>query len=247
MVDSDLMVLLAAVAETGSISAAAKRLSISYRTAWDRAEALNNLTATAVLVRQPGGRGGGGTVVTEQGQVLLLAWRKLCAAHAESAADLARDHPELARFAPVLRHLCLRTSARNQFAGTLVGVTRGAVNADVSLDLGDDLHIRAMVTNSSAQALGLATGRPVLALVKAPLVLIARGRAPATSADNCLPGTVARVETGAVNNEVVLALAGGRSLAANVARSRCEALGLMPEQPAYGLFNASSVILAVVD
>lgn len=247
MADARLLDLLAAVARAGSISAAARELGISYRTAWERAEALNNLARAPVLTRRAGGRSGGGTAITAHGRELLEAYRRLSATHAEATAAAARETPELSGFVATLQHLQLRTSARNQLAGTVAELREGAVNTEVGVDLGAGLVIEAMVTRASAEALALAPGRAVLALIKAPQVVIATGAAPTTSAGNCLAGTVDRIEPGAVNSDVVLALAGERSLAANIPRSRCEAMGLAPGEPAWGLFNASSVILAVVD
>jgi len=67
----------------------------------------------------------------------------------------------------------VRLSARNQFEGKVTALTPGAVNAEVVVDIGGGLSIAAVVTKSSAQALGLAVGRPVTALFKASSVIVA--------------------------------------------------------------------------
>jgi len=66
----------------------------------------------------------------------------------------------------------VRLSARNQLAGTVLSVTPGAVNAEVLLDLGAGQSIAATVTQASVAALGLAPGKPALALFKASSVIL---------------------------------------------------------------------------
>jgi molybdate transport system ATP-binding protein len=62
-------------------------------------------------------------------------------------------------------------SARNQLAGTIASVQAGAVNAEVEIDVGG-LRIVAIVTQASARSLGLAPGRPALAVFKASSVIV---------------------------------------------------------------------------
>jgi len=45
------------------------------------------------------------------------------------------------RLGELMRAITMRTSARNQFRGVVKAVRRGAVNADVILDLGEGLEI----------------------------------------------------------------------------------------------------------
>lgn len=66
----------------------------------------------------------------------------------------------------------MRFSARNQFAGVVRSVERGAVNATVELSVGD-LTIAAVVTNDSVDELGLAEGVTATALFKASHVILA--------------------------------------------------------------------------
>lgn len=65
-----------------------------------------------------------------------------------------------------------------------------------------------------------------------------------TSARNCLQGKVAAIRSGAVNDEIELALRGGARIVATVTRESTEALGLKPGVDAFALIKASSVIVA---
>jgi molybdate transport system regulatory protein len=67
----------------------------------------------------------------------------------------------------------LRTSARNQLAGEVVGRDDGAVNSEVRLAIGGGKTLTAMVTVESAEALQIRPGDRILALVKAQHVILA--------------------------------------------------------------------------
>src|ERR1700754_5346095 len=69
--------LIEAIGELGSISAAAKRLGLSYKGAWDVVQALNNLFDTPLIEAAPGGRSGGAAVVTARGQAVVTAFRRV--------------------------------------------------------------------------------------------------------------------------------------------------------------------------
>ncbi|MDR5754804.1 MULTISPECIES: TOBE domain-containing protein [unclassified Caballeronia] len=68
-----------------------------------------------------------------------------------------------------------RLSARNRLQGTVVRVTRGAVNAEVSLAIDDSTTVTAIVTNESVDTLALAPGRHAVAVFKASSVILGAG------------------------------------------------------------------------
>ena len=59
--------LLEAVQETGSISAAASQMGISYRRAWDKVHECEQRLGAKLLDTQTGGPGGGGAQLTREG------------------------------------------------------------------------------------------------------------------------------------------------------------------------------------
>lgn len=67
----------------------------------------------------------------------------------------------------------LRTSARNSLPGTVVRVARGAVNDEVTLDIGGSKALTATITHQSAEFLELAVGKCATALIKASHVILA--------------------------------------------------------------------------
>ena len=66
----------------------------------------------------------------------------------------------------------LKVSARNVLTGVLVNLDRGAVNADVTIELAGEKTLSAMITNKSADQLALAEGMVLSALFKASSVIL---------------------------------------------------------------------------
>lgn len=66
--------LLAAIKTTGSISAAARQMKMSYRRAWMLVETMNDCFDQPLVSTITGGRSGGGATLTEQGETVLNAY-----------------------------------------------------------------------------------------------------------------------------------------------------------------------------
>lgn len=238
--------LLQAVGEQGSISAAARAVGMSYKGAWDALAALNGLVGEPLVVAATGGSGGGGARLTEVGRRVLAFHQALSALQqrllAAPAGDMGKlDLDELLRR---LGNLMLRTSARNQYEGTVQAIQRGAINSEVILALDGGERIVAIITNGSVDELGLREGGSAIALIKSSFVVLAAGGAR-TSARNALAGRVTAVREGAVNAEVELILAGGQPLLATVTNESVDALGIGVGSALVALVKASHVILAV--
>jgi molybdate transport system regulatory protein len=65
-----------------------------------------------------------------------------------------------------------QVSARNCIAGTVSAVTKGAVNAEVTIAAPGGAQIAAIITNESVDRLGLASGKPATAIFKASSVIV---------------------------------------------------------------------------
>jgi molybdate transport system regulatory protein len=68
--------LLQAIDETGSISAAAERMGIPYRRAWDKVHECEERLGVKLLVTQTGGTGGGGARLTPEGVEYVKRFQK---------------------------------------------------------------------------------------------------------------------------------------------------------------------------
>ena len=140
----------------------------------------------------------------------------------------------------------MKTTARNQFLGKVAELKAGAVNDEVILELPGGQQIVAIVTQGSTASLGLVPGAEAFALIKASsIILVADGDGARFSARNQLAGTVTRVQTGAVNTEVVLDLPRGGTIAAVITNHSCSEMGVAIGSSVTAMFKASSVILGV--
>jgi molybdate transport system regulatory protein len=77
--------LLEAIRSTGSISAAARSLGMSYRRAWLLVEEINAALLEPAVTAETGGRHGGGAVLTAVGVRIIDLYRAI-ETHARSAA-----------------------------------------------------------------------------------------------------------------------------------------------------------------
>jgi len=238
--------LLAEVARAGSITQAAKVVGLSYKGAWDAIEHMSTLAGEPLVERMVGGKGGGSTHLTLRGEQLVCNFALIQQEHTRFIERLNRQARGLTRDYSLMETIAMKTSARNQFAGTVRAVRTGAINDEIELEVIGGLRIVATVTSESRKELGLKVGAKAFALVKASSIIVVTDGADAKlSARNQLQGKVSRVTTGSVNSEVVLVLPGGGSVAAIITNESAEVLGLAKGTAATAVFKASSVIVGV--
>jgi molybdate transport system regulatory protein len=89
--------LLEAIARTGSITAAAKALGMSYRRAWLLVDTMNRSFRTALVEAGAGGTHGGGASLSELGREVVERYRRIEATAAVAAADDIRAIAALLR------------------------------------------------------------------------------------------------------------------------------------------------------
>lgn len=238
--------LLEEINACGSINQAAKSVGMSYKTAWERIENINNLSPNPLISRQVGGSGGGGTVLTEAGHEFLRK-AHLLQREFTSFLNFFYFSPEEAfQTLKTLRRIEMKISARNVWLGTVAKIEKGVVNSVVTLSLRGQDHIVSVITENSVQRLGLKIGSEALAIVKAPSVLLAREIDPGKiSARNILNGTINRIVSGVVNDEVTIDLAGGNTVTSILTSESVRRLGLKEGMPVSAVIKASDVLLAI--
>lgn len=79
--------LLEAIAATGSLTAAAKHIDMSYRRAWLLLHELNDALKTPAVDSAKGGQHGGGSALTEVGQRVIDLYRQIEATAAAACSD----------------------------------------------------------------------------------------------------------------------------------------------------------------
>jgi molybdate transport system regulatory protein len=86
--------LLESIRDTGSISAAARDMGMSYKRAWLLLDSMNQAFTEPVVTAAPGGSGGGGATLTPFGAEVLERYRHV---HDRAAAMAVDDMAALAR------------------------------------------------------------------------------------------------------------------------------------------------------
>ena len=239
--------LLQAIDQVGSISQAAKCVDLSYKTAWDAVDAMNNLADKPLLISATGGHYGSGSYLTKHGRDIVRMYRLLESGYQQLLMQMQAQVEDFDQLNQLLKAITWKTSARNQFRGSVKTVRAGGVTADVVLDIGDGLDISATVTNEAVEDLRLAHGREAVALIKASFILLALDEQIRVSARNRLAGVVTAVISGGLNSEAKVQLAGGRVLTAIVTREALEQLDLAEGTPCCALVDSSHVLIAVND
>lgn len=236
--------LLKQVKITGSISQGAKLAGISYKSAWDAINEMNQLADQTLVERSTGGKGGGGAILTRYGERLIQLFDLLAQIQQKAFDVLKDDGLPLDSLLAAISRFSLQTSARNQLFGTVIERDHEEVQQHINMLLADGkTRIRAALTQQSADRLSLLPGKEILALIKAPWITLSY---QASNNDNALAGKVQSIQHGADNSEVLVALNAGEILCATLPTKEVEALALKEGDEVYAQFNADQVIVATL-
>ncbi len=182
--------LLAAVAETGSITGAAGRLKISYMHAWSLVQTMNRCFRAPLVQISRGGQRGGGAGLTEAGRAVLAIYREMTADALRAAqAGWERLRPWLRTTTAKKQRgkqfpLALSTaeeddldlmeqSIRNELPGTIKEIVSDKVLSEVIVETAIG-EMAAVITTRSVEEMKLKVGDRVAALVKATNVSVRR-------------------------------------------------------------------------
>lgn len=138
----------------------------------------------------------------------------------------------------------LKTSARNTFHGAVVQVRPGTMLTEVVLRTKSGMEIKSIITNESATNLGIAKGRLITAIIKAPFVMASHDAEACFAGPlNCFAATVTSIQTDGAYLEVRGALADGTTMCALIPYASPQATPLKVGGAAWFSFRALSVIL----
>lgn len=243
--------LLERIAKSGSISKAAKEMKMSYKAAWDSIDLMNRLTNEPLVVRITGGKGGGGTQITQKGLEAIRIFRNLEQIQEELFAlfednlntwDSVMDYSKWNESAK--RRFMIQTSARNQLFGEIVKITEGKVNAEVALKVKQNLEIISTITLHSLKELGLKVGIQAYALVKANWIVVFAEQPKGISLRNCIGGEIKAIHQGVVNCEIEMESEGVKFNAIITEESN-KNLRLKVGQKVWFGFKSNNVILGI--
>jgi len=140
----------------------------------------------------------------------------------------------------------MKISARNVLLGTVNGIMKGAVNAEIVLSLLGGETIVAVITNASVDRLGLKPGMDAFAVINSSDLMVGKGLENARlSARNVFAGKVAELQEGAVNSEVGVWLPGGTKLICSITKESVQALDLKQDDQVSAVVKASHVLIGI--
>ena len=157
--------LLKGISETGSLTKAAKVVGLSYRSAWDRVEKMQDNVGRRLVESKTGGKTGGGASLTDEGRLLLREFRKT----RKLLFNVLEDKE-------AWEDVGYKLSARNKLRAKVVEVKSGAVTSQVKMRLVSTNTLTSVITNEAVEDLALKEGDEVEAIVKSTDVLVAKGR-----------------------------------------------------------------------
>ena len=235
--------LLKAIKQTGSINKAATLVPMSYKSAWEAVEAMNNLSISPIVTRETGGAGGGGTTLTQYGENLLTTYSLLKEEQRKFIENLNRITDLNSGTLKTIKRLSMQISARNQIIGTIEKISLGAVNAEIQMKLKSGKSIVSIITNSSVENLGLAINDEVVAVIKSSNVLLSTQTNLKLSARNSLNGNIEEINIGSVNAEVVVNIGNEDKIVAIVTTNSIENMGLKVGASVDVIIKASDIMI----
>jgi molybdate transport system regulatory protein len=238
--------LLEKIGQYGSITQAAKAVGISYKTAWDAVDVMNNLSGGSLVASATGGKGGGGTHLTDAGVKLVQTYRMIQKEHERFLSNIRAGVDDFDNYYPVIRRLSMKNSARNQFFGRVTHILTGSISSEIRIAISDKDEIAAIITHESLENLEIKVGCEIWVLIKSSNVILGIEDNNFTlSVPNCLHGTVLRMTEGKDSSDVVLVLDGGNTVSAIISNVSIKKMGLKVGMEASAIFQASSILLGM--
>ncbi len=198
--------LLHAIRKHGSISKAAKAVPMSYKSAWDAVDAMNSLAPEPMVIRETGGKDGGGTVLTAYAEKLLEYYTLLKEEHQRFMHRLENLSNMHEGTFGTLGRMALQLSARNQIQASVENVVAKGVSAQIDLRLKGGQLLRSKITTEAAEELGIAKGQRVIALCKSSNVFVLQEAE--VCRENVLEGRIVSLEEGEDSVKVVTDIGG---------------------------------------
>lgn len=237
--------LLKQIQEHGSITKAAKAMKMSYKAAWDSLDMMNNLAEQTLVSTIKGGKGGGGTVLTQYAKELINTYDILSQEHQQFLHNLSQRISQTNGHFRLLESMSVRISARNQLKAKVTKIQKGSVESELFLQLQGEDTFMAVITNDSLETLSLQTGSEVYALFKANAVIISTDMSLQQSDRNRFVGSVSRMSRGDFDAEVVVSLKNGNTICSTMPVETFEELNLHEEMSVVAFCKPKSIIVGI--
>jgi len=196
--------LLKRINTTGSMSAAAKEMKMSYKAAWERVNSMNELADKPLIERQTGGKGGGGTKLTAYAHELIETYERLNELHRQfiERFSQAADSPE--HLAKILNRLFLSTSARNQLLCKITDISSDNIYAKIIMQLNSSQQLISTITATSMNNLNLNIEDDIYAIIKSSDVKVSKEKPQNSEKHNIVAGVVSQIQSNETHSELTM-------------------------------------------
>lgn len=237
--------LLEHIHQTGSITAAAKAMKMSYKAAWDAVDAMNTLSEEPLVMRSTGGKGGGGTLLTPKGLEYITLYKEI--EHAQHLFLEALEHftDDTQKLIAFLSKPTLRSSARNQLLGNVTQIKTDKNQATVSIQINAKTQIVVTITKQSLKEMDINIDSSVYVLLKAAWITLLKNNPKEENDKNCLQGVVSKIKEDETRSEITVLLNGKHTLIASIPTEEAQSQHLLSGDTVWAVFDTSSALLAV--
>ena len=208
--------LLFAIQKEGSISKAAKAVPMSYKSAWEAVDSMNNLSPTPIVQKETGGKGGGGTTLTTYGQNLLKTYQILKKEQQKFLDNLTNMTDMDTGTLKTIKRFAMQISARNQIRGVVKKVVLGEVNANIIIVPKSGHELFSNISKNSVISMGIEEGAEVVAIFKSSNVLLTTNNNIAISGRNKIQGIIKDIHQDEVNCEIIIDIGDKQTIASVV-------------------------------
>lgn len=154
--------LLQAIQSERSINKAAESMDMSYRHAWGIIKKLEERLGYDIVKTIRGGKGGGGTLLTQEGKELIERY------------DWMNDAlKKMVKEKTFWENMSTKVSARNRLKGEIRDVDTGEVGAKIKIKI-QPATVTAFITKEATEDLDLKEGDEVEAVIKATEVMVSK-------------------------------------------------------------------------
>ncbi len=243
--DERRIALLKNIFATGSIRQAAKRIGISYKTAWDAINEMNKIAEQPLIESMVGGKGGGGALLTPYSLRLIKVYDLLVQFQQNAFHILQDESIPLESLLGAISHVSLQTSARNQLFAKIDHIEQDNINVVLHLRLNDQKTcLTAILTQQSTKRLQLHEGKEVIALIKAPWLHLSLY--PMANSENQLLGTIQSIQQNSQDTELLINIGNDQVLCSIIPTNIYQKSPMKLAQKVYAHFSAKSIIIATL-
>lgn len=235
--------LLQAIKEVGSISKAAKMVPMSYKSAWDAIDSINNLSSQLIVKKETGGVGGGGAKVTSYGEKILESYLILKKEHEKFLKQLTLLTDFQTGELKDIQRLNMQISARNQIHGIIEEITTNEINANIKIKSKSGNNLFANVSKDSLEILDLKLGSEIIALFKSNNVLLSKQEDILISARNQITGTIVSIKKDTTNSEILIKFSESETITSVVTTQAVEKLNLQIDDKITAYIKASDILI----